>query len=55
MLLLAQDNNWLLLECGLALPFAVGWRTTAVSRLLGLVLALEAVTCWPVWEQWPSW
>ena len=52
---MAQDNNWLLLECVLALPFAVGWRTTAVARLLGLVLVAEAVTCWPVWDTWPSW
>ena len=30
--LAAQDNNWLLLECALALPFAVGWRTTVSVR-----------------------
>jgi uncharacterized membrane protein YphA (DoxX/SURF4 family) len=50
-----QDNNWLLVEFALALPFAVGLKTALVSRLLALVLALEALTCWPFWADWPNW
>ena len=52
---LLQDNNWLLLECALSLPLAVGLKTAVVSRLLAAALVLEAVTCWPVWDTWPSW
>mmetsp|Transcript_14171 Transcript_14171/g.36369 ORF Transcript_14171/g.36369 Transcript_14171/m.36369 type:complete len:391 (+) Transcript_14171:154-1326(+) len=51
-----HDNNWLLLEFILALPFAVGFKTEVVSRLLALTLALEAWTCWPFWSStWPTW
>ena len=50
----AQDNNWLLVEFAMALPFAVGFKTAAVSRLLALTLVLEALTCWPIWTEWPS-
>ena len=50
-----QDNNWLLLEFALALPFAIGLKTALVSRLLALTLALEAFTCWPFWANWPNW
>jgi len=49
-----QDNNWLLLEFAMALPFAIGFKTAAVSRLLALTLVMEALTCWPVWVEWPS-
>ena len=49
-----QDNNWLLVEFAMALPFAIGFKTAAVSRLLALTLVLEALTCWPVWVSWPS-
>ena len=51
---LVQDNNWLLLEFAMALPFAVGFKTAAVSRALALTLVLEALTCWPLWADWPS-
>eukprot|EP00191_Tetraselmis_sp_GSL018_P004552 CAMPEP_0177596572 /NCGR_PEP_ID=MMETSP0419_2-20121207/11176_1 /TAXON_ID=582737 /ORGANISM="Tetraselmis sp., Strain GSL018" /LENGTH=304 /DNA_ID=CAMNT_0019088537 /DNA_START=1064 /DNA_END=1976 /DNA_ORIENTATION=- len=51
-----HDNNWLLLEFVLALPFAVGFKTETVSRLLACTLALEALTCWPFWSSaWPTW
>ncbi|CAK0770665.1 hypothetical protein CVIRNUC_003790 [Coccomyxa viridis] len=49
-----HDNNWLLMEFAMALPFAVGFKTAAVSRLLALTLVLEALTCWPIWTEWPS-
>lgn len=51
----AHDNNWLLLEAGLAVPFAIGYRTAAVARLLALMLLLEAVACWPAWVSYPTW
>lgn len=54
MSLVVQDNNWLLVEFAMALPFAIGFKTAAVSRLLALTLVLEALTCWPVWVSWPS-
>ncbi|KAK9901596.1 hypothetical protein WJX75_003946 [Coccomyxa subellipsoidea] len=50
-----HDNNWLLLEFVLSLPFAVGFKLAWVSRLLALTLSLEAFTCWPFWVDWPSW
>ncbi len=50
-----HDNNWLLLEFALAIPFAVGFKTSVVSRLLALTLALEAATCWSFWSPWPTW
>ncbi|KAL4444581.1 hypothetical protein ABPG77_002398 [Micractinium sp. CCAP 211/92] len=49
-----HDNNWLLLEFVLALPFAVGFKTGAVARALAATLAAEAVTCWPFWADWPT-
>ena len=51
---MVQDNNWLLVEFAMALPFAIGFKTATVSRLLALTLVLEALTCWPVWVSWPS-
>lgn len=51
----AHDNNWLLLEAALAVPFAVGFRTAAVARLLALLLLLEAFFCWPAWVTYPTW
>ena len=50
-----HDNNWLLAEFALALPFAVGFKTAAVSRLLALCLSLEALTCWRFWKIFPTW
>lgn len=43
-----------LLEFILALPFAVGYKTGPVARLLAATLAAEAVTCWPFWAAWPT-
>eukprot|EP00192_Tetraselmis_astigmatica_P010490 CAMPEP_0117668568 /NCGR_PEP_ID=MMETSP0804-20121206/11624_1 /TAXON_ID=1074897 /ORGANISM="Tetraselmis astigmatica, Strain CCMP880" /LENGTH=377 /DNA_ID=CAMNT_0005476479 /DNA_START=169 /DNA_END=1302 /DNA_ORIENTATION=+ len=51
-----HDNNWLLLEFLLSMPFAIGFKTEVVSRLLAGTLALEALTCWPFWSSsWPTW
>ena len=50
-----HDNNWLLLEFLLALPFSVGYKTPAVARLLAAALVAEAATCWPCWAGgWPT-
>ena len=49
-----HDNNWLLLEFLLALPFAVGWRTRGCARVLAATLIAEALTCWPWWAHWPT-
>ncbi|PSC68068.1 family transcriptional regulator [Micractinium conductrix] len=49
-----HDNNWLLLEFVLAIPFAAGWKVGGVSRLLAATLVAEAVTCWPFWREWPT-
>jgi hypothetical protein len=49
-----HDNNFLLAELVLALPFALGWRMGPVSRALAATLAAEAVTCWPLWRAWPN-
>ncbi|KAK9845381.1 hypothetical protein WJX81_005067 [Elliptochloris bilobata] len=51
----AHDNNLLLLQAVLAVPFAFGYRTAAVARLLALLLLLEAVVCWPAWTTYPTW
>ena len=37
-----------------ALPFAVGYKTEAVGRLLAAALVGEALTCWPFWADWPT-
>ena len=37
-----HDNNWLLLEFALSLPFAVGLKTEAVSRALAATMIAEA-------------
>jgi uncharacterized membrane protein YphA (DoxX/SURF4 family) len=52
----ARDNHWLLLECVLALPLALGVCTTQVSLLLcGAVLG-EAAMHWGWWGAgMPSW
>ncbi len=50
-----HDNNWLLLEFALSIPFAIGLKTEAVSRLLALTLLAEAVTCWNFLLPWPTW
>ena len=49
-----HDNNFLLAELLLAVPYAAGWRASAVARSLAVVLAAEAVVCWPVWSPWPN-
>ena len=36
-----HDNNWLLLEFALSLPFAVGLQTEAVSRALAATMVAE--------------
>mmetsp|Transcript_14227 Transcript_14227/g.42975 ORF Transcript_14227/g.42975 Transcript_14227/m.42975 type:complete len:384 (-) Transcript_14227:2002-3153(-) len=50
-----HDNNWLLLEFVFALPFAVGWKTEWVSRLLAATMIVEAFNCWGFWGEHPSW
>ncbi|KAL0026058.1 hypothetical protein WJX79_006016 [Trebouxia sp. C0005] len=50
-----HDNNWLLAEFALGLPFALGFKTSVVTRLMIATLLLEAVTCWQFWRQWPTW
>ena len=49
-----HDNNFLLLELALALPFALGWRVPQVTRMLAGTLFAEAAVCWPVWRHWPN-
>lgn len=52
----ARDNNWLLLECLLALPLALGLYTTPVSLLLAASLMGEAVAHWQWWgAEMPTW
>lgn len=52
-----HDNNWLLVEFLLALPFAIGFKTEIVSRLLAATMMAEAVTCWNFLQNsaWPTW
>ncbi|KAI3426484.1 hypothetical protein D9Q98_008850 [Chlorella vulgaris] len=49
-----HDNNWLLVEFLLALPFALGYKTSIVARLLAITLVCEALTCWQFWGAWPT-
>ena len=49
-----HDNNFLLAQLLLAVPFALGWRMAAVSRSLAAVMTAEAVFCWPPWRAWPN-
>ena len=49
-----HDNNFLLLELALAVPYALGWRLPAVTRGLVVTLLAEACVCWPVWTSWPN-
>ena len=49
-----HDNNFLLFEALLSVPFAVGYRTRLVGPLLALALLGEAVVCWNPLESWPS-
>lgn len=52
----ARDNNWLLLECALALPLALGLWTTPVSLMLACSLLGEAVLHWQWWgSDMPTW
>ena len=49
-----HDNNFLLFEALLAVPFAVGYKTQIVAPLLAATLLLEAVFCWWPLKSWPS-
>lgn len=49
-----HDNNFLLLELALAIPYALGWRVPEVTRMLSATLFAEACVCWPVWRHWPN-
>lgn len=49
-----HDNNFLLVELALSLPFALGWRVPEVTRMLAGTLLAEAAVCWPVWRHWPN-
>ena len=49
-----HDNNFLLFELALALPYALGWRVPEVTRALAATLFAEAAVCWPVWRHWPN-
>lgn len=49
-----HDNNFLLMEAILAVPFALGYKTRIVSPMLAIVLLLEAIFCWWPLESWPS-
>lgn len=52
----ASDNNWLLLQCLLALPLALGLWTSPVSLLLCCALLGEALMHWQFWQHdMPSW
>lgn len=43
-----------LVEFLLALPFALGYKTSIVARLLAITLVCEALTCWQFWGAWPT-
>ena len=45
-----HDNNWLILELALALPFAAGFKTRPVTLGLAGTLTAEALTCWRFWR-----
>lgn len=45
-----HDNNWLLLEFALSIPFAFGYKMASTTRLLASTLVLEAFTCWAFWS-----
>lgn len=49
-----HDNNFLLVELALSLPYALGWRVPEVTRMLSGTLLAEAAVCWPVWKHWPN-
>jgi uncharacterized membrane protein YphA (DoxX/SURF4 family) len=52
----SRDNNWLLLECVLALPLALGLWTSPVSLMLAVSLLGEAVMHWQWWGfEMPTW
>ena len=51
-----HDNNWLLAQFVLAVPFALGFQTRSVARILSACLALEAALCWQFWSpRFASW
>lgn len=45
-----HDNNWLLLEFALSIPFAIGYKMASTTRLLASTLILEAFSCWAFWS-----
>ena len=49
-----HDNNWLILELLLSLPFAAGFKMRAVTLGLAATLAAEALTCWRFWRFAPA-
>ena len=49
-----HDNNFILAEMALALPYALGWRLPAVTRGLVATLLAEACVCWGPWRPWPN-
>ena len=49
-----HDNNFLLVELALSLPYALSWRVPEVTRMLAGTLFAEAAVCWPVWKHWPN-
>lgn len=49
-----HDNNFLLIEAALAVPFAIGYRTGLIAPLLAITLIGEAIFCWWPLESWSS-
>lgn len=45
-----HNNNWVLLQLALSVPFLFGFHTRKACLLLALVLLAEAVTCWTFWS-----
>ena len=49
-----HDNNFLILEALLAIPFALGFKTKWICPALAATLMAEACFCWSPLEHWPS-
>jgi uncharacterized membrane protein YphA (DoxX/SURF4 family) len=45
-----HDNNWLILELILSIPFAFGYKTRPVTLSLAATLACEALSAWRFWR-----
>jgi uncharacterized membrane protein YphA (DoxX/SURF4 family) len=45
-----HDNNWLILELILSIPFAFGYKTKPVTLSLAATLACEALSAWRFWR-----